>query len=203
MAQTFDLLRANDLIFRYWVSRWMLGEEPQSFDLLAWNEDSTRMPASMHSTYLHSLYGENQLAQGRFTIAGRTISLRDVDSDVYIVGALDDHIVPWQSSYAGAVLFGGDVRFVLSNGGHIAGIVNPPGKKTWVEACGEPGDPATGGLPADPTVWRESAQRRSASWWEDWATWSQQRAGDLQAPPPMGSKQHPVIGTAPGTYVFT
>ncbi|NKZ90065.1 alpha/beta fold hydrolase [Rhodococcus hoagii] len=203
MAQTFDLLRANDLIFRYWVSRWMLGEEPQSFDLLAWNEDSTRMPASMHSTYLHSLYGENQLAKGRFTIAGRTISLRDVDSDVYIVGALDDHIVPWQSSYAGAVLFGGDVRFVLSNGGHIAGIVNPPGKKTWVEACGEPCDPAPGGLPADPTVWRESAQRRSASWWEDWATWSQQRAGDLQAPPPMGSKQHPVIGTAPGTYVFT
>ncbi|GAA4477981.1 class I poly(R)-hydroxyalkanoic acid synthase [Rhodococcus olei] len=201
MSLTFDLLRANDLIFRYWVSRWMLGEEPPAFDLLAWNEDSTRMPAAMHSTYLRTLYGENRLAGGTFEIAGREISLADVNSDVYVVGAIDDHIVPWTSSYAGARLFGGRVRYVLSNGGHIAGIVNPPGKKSRIEAVGSPESNPTA-LPEDSTSWRESAQTTAASWWEDWATWSGARAGELQAPPPMGTAAHPVIGDAPGTYVF-
>ncbi|MFC9787579.1 PHA/PHB synthase family protein [Rhodococcus sp. NPDC127528] len=203
MALTFDLLRANDLIFRYWVSRWMLGDKPQAFDLLAWNEDSTRMPAAMHSTYLRTLYGENQLAQGAFTIAGQPISLADVDSDVYIVGAIDDHIVPWESSYAGALLFGGKARFVLSNGGHIAGIVNPPGKKSWVETLGAPEDADTPALPTDSATWRTSAQRRTVSWWDDWAAWAGPRAGELQAPPPMGSVEHPAAGNAPGTYVFS
>ncbi|MDG3011184.1 alpha/beta fold hydrolase [Rhodococcus sp. D2-41] len=201
MALTFDLLRANDLIFRYWISRWMLGEAPPAFDLLAWNEDSTRMPAAMHSTYLRSLYGENQLAQNTFEVAGRTISLGDISGDVYLVGAVDDHIVPWTSSYAGALLFGGKVRFVLSNGGHIAGIVNPPGKKSWIETVGAPEDGAAP-LPTDPEQWRGEASRETVSWWQDWATWSAARAGDLQSPPPMGSKRHPVLGAAPGTYVF-
>ena len=202
MALTFDMLRANDLIFRYWVSRWMLGEEPESFDLLAWNDDSTRMPAAMHSTYLRTLYAENQLARGEFVVAGQPISLSKVDSDVYLVGAIDDHIVPWESSYAGGRLFGGQVRFALSNGGHIAGIVNPPGKKNWIEVHGAP-DESAQALPSDPALWRSSARRQSVSWWEDWALWSQQRAGDLQAPPTMGSELHPVIGIAPGTYVFS
>ncbi|WP_305092294.1 alpha/beta hydrolase [Prescottella sp. R16] len=202
MSRTFDLLRANDLIFRYWVSRWMLGEEPQAFDLLAWNEDSTRMPASMHSTYLHTLYGENQLVQGTFTIAGQRISLSKVTGDVYLVGAQDDHIVPWTSSFAGAALFGGDVRFVLSNGGHIAGIVNPPGKKSWIEVCGAPENHTALTSSATPEVWRASAERRAVSWWEDWAVWANKRAGELQAPPPMGSKTYPTLGSAPGTYVF-
>ncbi|WP_137875936.1 alpha/beta fold hydrolase [Rhodococcus sp. Q] len=202
MALTFDMLRANDLIFRYWVSRWMLGEEPESFDLLAWNDDSTRMPAAMHSTYLRTLYAENQLARGEFVVAGQSISLSKVDSDVYLVGAIDDHIAPWESSYAGGRLFGGQVRFVLSNGGHIAGIVNPPGKKNWIEVHGAP-DESAQALPSDPALWRSSARRQSVSWWEDWALWSQRRAGDLQAPPTMGSERHPVIGIAPGTYVFS
>ncbi|WP_137725456.1 PHA/PHB synthase family protein [Prescottella subtropica] len=202
MGQTFDLLRANDLIFRYWVSRWMLGEPPQAFDLLAWNEDSTRMPASMHSTYLRTLYGENQLAAGAFTINGQQISLSKTTCDVYLVGAQDDHIVPWQSSFAGTALFGGKVRFVLSNGGHIAGIVNPPGKKSWIEVCGAPENHTAPTAPTTPEAWRASAERRPVSWWEDWAVWSNKRAGELQAPPAMGSAKHPVVGSAPGTYVF-
>ncbi|MFF0815577.1 PHA/PHB synthase family protein [Rhodococcus sp. NPDC003318] len=201
MSLTFDLLRSNDLIFRYWVTRWMLGEEPPAFDLLAWNEDSTRMPATMHSTYLRTLYGENRLAKGTFEIAGRPISLGDVTSDVYVVGAVDDHIVPWTSSYAGARLFGGSVRYVLSNGGHIAGIVNPPGKKCRIEAAGDPTSKSAA-LPEDSTVWREAAQPTAVSWWEDWAVWSAARAGDLQAPPTMGTDTHPPLGDAPGTYVF-
>ncbi|MGW0172295.1 PHA/PHB synthase family protein [Rhodococcus sp. NPDC003322] len=201
MSLTFDLLRADDLIFRYWISRWMLGEEPPAFDLLAWNEDSTRMPATMHSTYLRTLYGENRLAEGTFEIAGRTISLGDMADDVYVVGAIDDHIVPWTSSYAGARLFGGRVRYVLSNGGHIAGIVNPPGKRCWIESVGGP-ESNSAALPEDSTSWRGSAERTPVSWWEDWADWAGARAGELQAPPPMGSDAHPTLGDAPGTYVF-
>ncbi len=201
MSLTFDLLRANDLIFRYWVSRWMLGEEPPAFDLLAWNEDSTRMPATMHSTYLRTLYGENRLAKGTFEIAGRAVSVADVTGDVYVVGAVDDHIVPWTSSYAGARLFGGRVRYVLSNGGHIAGIVNPPGRKCRIEAMGDPtsNSPA---LPDDSAAWRECTTQTPVSWWEDWAVWAGERAGELQAPPPMGSEAHPALGDAPGSYVF-
>ncbi|MGB3698421.1 MAG: alpha/beta fold hydrolase [Gordonia sp. (in: high G+C Gram-positive bacteria)] len=203
MAQTFDLLRANDLIFNYWVSRWMLGEEPPAFDLLVWNEDSTNMPAAMHIQYLRELYGQNLLAAGEFEICGTKVDLSAVTGNVYIVGAVKDHIVPWKSSYAGARLFGDDVRYVQSNGGHIAGIVNPPNKKSWAAALGEPDAPAMPALPEDPDQWREAATVFDCSWWEDWVRWYTPRAGELQAPPSMGSKAHPVLAAAPGTYVFS
>ncbi|QDQ98902.1 alpha/beta fold hydrolase [Tomitella fengzijianii] len=201
MATTFDLMRANDLIFGYWVSRWMLGEAPPAFDLLVWNEDSTRMPAAMHTKYLRDLYGANLLAQEKFEICGRPISLRDFTGDVYIVGAETDHIVPWESSYKGARLFGKDARYVLSNGGHIAGIVNPPGKKSWSKAVGAPEGEQAGALPATGAEWDGKATRRDRSWWEDWAKWGSARAGALQAPPSMGSETHPPLVAAPGTYV--
>ncbi len=201
MSLTFDLLRANDLIFNYWVSRWMLGEPPTAFDLLVWNEDSTSMPATMHSRYLNSLYGENELVTGKFTIGDSPVSLADFTNDVYIIGAINDHIVLWETSYAGAKLFGGGVRFALSNGGHIAGIVNPPGKKSWVQVLGAPDAAKTPKLPADPQEWQSKADKSSGSWWQDWTIWSNRRAGALQAPPRMGSKQNPALGEAPGTYV--
>lgn len=203
MSLTFDLLRANDLIFGYWVSRWMLGEPPAAFDLLVWNEDSTGMPAAMHSRYLQSLYGDNELVTGEFTVGDQAISLAEFTNDVYIIGAVNDHIVPWESSYAGARLFGGDVRFALSNGGHIAGIVNPPGKKSWVQVLGAPDAKKAPVLPADAQEWQAKATKSDRSWWQDWATWSSQRAGALQDPPAMGSKAHPVLGEAPGAYVFS
>src|SRR5258708_17442459 len=118
------------------------GQAPPAFDILAWNSDNTRMPAAMHSFYLRSLYLGNELARGVLEINGRRLSLAGVTGDAYVVGAINDHIVPWPGSYKTTGLLGGDVRYVLSSGGHIAGIVNPPGPKAWYEVA-KPPSPAT------------------------------------------------------------
>jgi polyhydroxyalkanoate synthase subunit PhaC len=193
MATTFDLLRANDLIFNYVVSSWLMGEPPPAFDILAWNSDSTRMPAPMHSFYLRRFYLENALAAGALEIAGERLSLQDVKNDVYLVGAINDHIVPWTSSYKSVALLGGDVRYVLCNGGHIAGIVNPPAPKSWYDIADS--------YPPAATAWRRLARRSAGSWWEDWADWGAERAGALGPPPSLGSAEHPPIDDAPGRYV--
>jgi len=193
MAATFDLLRANDLIFSYVASGWLMGQDPPSFDILAWNADSTRMPAAMHAFYLRCLYLRNELAGGAMELAGQKLSLSDVKNDAYIVGAVNDHIVPWPASYKATHLLGGTVRYVLSSGGHIAGIVNPPGPKAWHEVADR--------YPADAAAWREAAVRQDGSWWQDWAQWAAPRAGTLRQPPPMGSDNYAVIGDAPGDYV--
>ena len=200
MSLTFDLLRANDLIFNYVVSRWLKGEAPADFDILAWNDDSTRMPAAMHSHYLKSLYQDNELARGEYCLAGRTLDLKDIDNDTYVVGAINDHIVPWEASYMSARYLSGDVRYVLSSGGHIAGIVNPPSPKAWFEASDTP---LLGSkYPEDAQAWRDSASRHPGTWWEDWAKWSSARAGNLIKPPKMGNQKHKPLCDAPGTYVL-
>jgi len=216
MATTFDVLRPNDLIFNYVVSNWLLGQAPPAFDILAWNADSTRMPAAMHTFYLRSLYQHNELARGVMELAGQQLSLSSVKSDSYVVGAINDHVVPWQASYKATGLLGGDVRYVLSNGGHIAGIVNPPGPKAWYEVAEPPGpaaepsspaaerssrDPAGPPSPATAAQWREAATRHNGSWWQDWVEWAGTRAGPRTQPPPMGSERYPAIGDAPGTYI--
>ncbi len=193
MSVTFDMLRANDLVFNYVVSSWLMGQSPAAFDILAWNSDSTRLPAAMHIFYLRSLYGRNELAQGKLELAGQFLSLADAKKDAYIVGAINDHIVPWGSSYKATSLLGGSVRYVLSSGGHIAGIVNPPSPKSWYETAEH--------NPPDPAQWRKDAQRHDGSWWEDWAAWADARAGNLVASPPMGSRRYPALGEAPGDYV--
>jgi polyhydroxyalkanoate synthase len=199
MAGTFDILRANDLIFNYVVSNWLMGQDPPSFDILAWNSDSTRMPAAMHAFYLRNFYVRNKLAAGTLEIAGRTIDLRAIKSPTYVVSAINDHIVPWQSAYKTTGLVSGPVRFVLSSGGHIAGIVNPPSPKAWFLA--DEGEPS--GPPPSAEAWRDSAKRHGGTWWEDWTRWAKETAGELVDPPPMGSNEHPVIGDAPGRYVHT
>jgi polyhydroxyalkanoate synthase subunit PhaC len=193
MAVTFDILRANDLIFNYLVSNWLMGEDPPAFDILAWNSDSTRMPAAMHTFYLHHLYLRNELAQGEMELAGQQLSLSDVKNDTYVVGAVNDHIVPWHASYETTRLLGGSVRYVLSSGGHIAGIVNPPGPKAWYQASTR--------TPASADEWHASATKHNGSWWEDWTQWSEKRAGGRVAPPPMGSERYPAIADAPGSYI--
>jgi polyhydroxyalkanoate synthase len=193
MATTFDLLRANDLIFNYVVSNWLMGQDPPAFDILAWNADSTRMPATMHSFYLRSLYLRNLLAKGELEIAGQRLVLSEVKSDAYLVGAINDHIVPWQASYRSTHLLAGETRYVLTSGGHIAGIVNPPNPKAWFEVA-----PTS---PEEPLVWREGVVRHSGSWWEDWAQWGADRAGPLGPPPPTGSDLHSPVGNAPGNYI--
>lgn len=196
MANTFNLLRANDLVWNYVVNNWMLGEEPPPFDMLSWNSDSTRMPAAMQVEYLRTLYLENQLAKGELELAGKRLDLSRVREDVYFVSAEADHIAPWKAVYEGARLPGGTVRFMLSNSGHIAGVVNPPSSKSkhWVGSAEQ--------LPEDPEVWRGQANEVGRSWWEDWTPWIAERAGDQQDPPPMGSSAHPPGQDAPGSYVL-
>ncbi len=196
MAKTFDLLRANDLIWNYVVSNWLLGEDPPAFDILTWNADSTRMPATMHSFYLRNCYLQNRLVKGEMELAGQQLDVRRVDQDLYFLAAEQDHIAPWRSSYAGARLPTGHVRFVLSNAGHIAGIVNPPNPKSkhWVGATDE--------LPPSADEWLETATMHPTTWWEDWAVWIGERAGAMRKPPPIGSTTHPPLGDAPGSYVF-
>jgi len=194
MAATFDALRPNDLIFNYVVSNWLLGQDPPAFDILAWNSDNTRMPAAMHAFYLRALYLRNELARGVLEVKGQRLSLTDIKSDTYVVGAINDHIVPWAASYKTTRLLGGDVRYVLSSGGHIAGIVNPPGPKAWYEEAKPP-------YPATAAQWRSAAAHHSGSWWEDWARWAGRRAGRRTDPPPMGSERYPAIADAPGSYV--
>jgi polyhydroxyalkanoate synthase len=194
MAGTFTFLRANDLVWSYVASNWLMGEQPPAFDILAWNADSTRMPARMHSEYLRACYLENRLANGTFEVAGAPIDLRTAASETYVVGAEEDHIAPWRSTYRATQLLGGPVRYVLTSSGHVAGIVNPPGPKRRY-LTNDDNDP-------DPEVWRAAATEHSGSWWEDWARWIGERAGERRAPPPLGSKQHPPLAEAPGTYVL-
>jgi poly[(R)-3-hydroxyalkanoate] polymerase subunit PhaC len=193
MAGTFDILRANDLVFSYVVSNWLMGQDPPAFDILAWNADSTRLPAAMHSFYLRCLYLRNELARGQMELAGQRLSLSEVKSDAYVVGAINDHIVPWHASYKATRLLGGSVRYVLSSGGHIAGIVNPPGPKAWYETADQ--------AAAAAGEWRAAATRQSGSWWEDWTAWAEARAGEHVKPPAMGSSRYPATGDAPGHYV--
>jgi polyhydroxyalkanoate synthase len=193
MAGTFDVLRANDLIFNYVVSNWLMGQQPPAFDILAWNADSTRMPAAMHAFYLRNFYVENKLPKGELELAGTRIRLGEIKKPTYVVSAENDHIVPWRAAYATTQLLSGPVRFVLSSGGHIAGIVNPPGPKGWYLTGEE--------LPPNAQAWREGTVRHAGSWWEDWAVWSADNAGELIDPPPMGSAGHPVLADAPGSYI--
>ena len=194
MARTFDLLRANDLIWSYVATNWLMGEHPPPFELLAWNDDSTNMPATMHARYLRECYVKNSLARNELEVAGARLVVSDVKQDMYVLSAIDDHIAPWRSCYKTTQLVQGDTRFVLTSSGHIAGIVNPPGPKTrhWTNPRLDP----------DPDVWLAGAEEHRGTWWEDWATWVSTRAGERVAPRAPGSDRYPPIADAPGTYVF-
>jgi polyhydroxyalkanoate synthase subunit PhaC len=126
-------------------------------------------------------------------LAGQRLSLADVKSDAYVIGAVNDHIVPWRASYQATKLLGGDVRYVLSSGGHIAGIVNPPGPKAWHQV----GD----SYPPDAAAWQAGAVRTEGSWWQDWTDWARPRAGQRVLPPPLGSERFPPLRDAPGDFV--
>ena len=194
MAHTFDLLRANDLVFRYVASNWLMGEDPPAFDLLAWNNDSTRMPAKMHAYYLRKFWIENALARDELKVAGTPLKVSSTTNDSYLVGAVNDHIVPWRSNYRTTQLFGGKCRFVLTSGGHVAGIVNPPGPRTRLWTNEE--------LPDDPDQWLAGATEVAGTWWDDWLAWVLPRSGEQGTPPPMGNESYPAGAAAPGVYVL-
>ena len=194
-SRTFSLCRANDLVFSYLAKNWLMGETPPAFDLLAWNDDGTNMPARMHGDFLRWFYLENRLAEGRMEIDGTRLDLATVDQPTYVVSAVDDHIVPWASAYETTQLLGGEHnRFVLSTSGHIAAIVNPPSPKAkhWTNTD----------LGGDAESWKAGAQLNDGTWWDDWVPWIAEQGGALvPAPERLGSDAHPPIGDAPGTYV--
>jgi polyhydroxyalkanoate synthase len=195
LARTFTFLRGNDLVWNYVVNNWLLGEPVPTFDILAWNDDATRMPADMHAFYLRSCYGRNEFARGELELAGHRLGAADIRTDTFILAAVEDHIVPWTSSYASTRLLSGEVHFVLSSAGHIAGIVNPPGPKSRYWTNGE--------LPAEPEAWRAGAELHEGSWWEEWTRWAGERSGGKREPPPLGSGRNQPLGDAPGTYILT
>jgi polyhydroxyalkanoate synthase len=196
MANAFNMLRSNDLIWPYVVNNYMKGKEPFPFDLLFWNADATRMPRANHSFYLRSCYLDNQLSKGKIVVGGETIDLKRVTIPIYNLATKEDHIAPAKSVFRSSSCFGGPVRLVVSGSGHIAGVVNPPSRKKYQYWVG--GEPK--GTLDD---WLEKAEERPGSWWEDWHAWieSQDSARVSLQRSPGGTKLKP-IEDAPGSYVM-
>jgi polyhydroxyalkanoate synthase len=191
MATTFNMLRANDLIWSFVVNNYLLGQDPFPFDLLYWNDDSTRMPARMHSFYLRRMYQQNDLIKpGGIELLSVKLDLRKIKLPTYILSTREDHIAPWASTYRATQTYGGDIRFVLAASGHIAGVVNPPdaGKYShWVNTT----------LPPSPEAWFAGATELAGSWWPDWQRWvTGQEAAQVPARQPKNA-----IEDAPGSYV--
>ncbi|MGK5021172.1 PHA/PHB synthase family protein [Janthinobacterium sp. LB2P10] len=195
MAGAFQLLRSNDLIWSRRLRHYLLGIEEQDSDLMAWNADATRMPCNMHAQYLRRLFLHNDLAEGRYRTAGRHIALPDIDAPIFAVGTLTDHVAPWRSVYKLQLLTDTDVTFLLTSGGHNAGVVSPPGQahRSYQLATQRHDAPY---LDAD--SWQRDVPRHDGSWWPAWQAWLAERSGTQVAPPAMG----PDLADAPGTYVL-
>jgi polyhydroxyalkanoate synthase len=191
----FSLLRPNDLIWNYWVRNNLLGEEPPTFDVLAWNSDATRLPAALHADFL-DLFMQNSLAAGAFSVHGAPVDLSKVECDSFVVGARNDHLTAWKACYATTQLMGGTSQFALSSSGHIQSLVNPPGNPRMTVATAEASE-------ADPEEWLTKAAPVTGSWWEPWSKWAAARSGDSRpAPTSLGSAAHPPGVAAPGNYVL-
>ena len=201
MAGTFQILKSNDLIWSRMIREYMLGQRGEPSDLMAWNADATRMPYRMHSEYLRRLFLDNDLAEGRFDVGGKPVSLTDIKGPIFAVGTERDHVVPWQSAYKIQRLTDADVTFVLASGGHNGGIVSEPGhpyrhyriktkhhRETYIDADG----------------WAAQAQSQDGSWWEAWSRWLGSHSGDPVKPPKMGAAKAGLkpICDAPGEYVL-
>jgi polyhydroxyalkanoate synthase len=192
MATTFNMLRANDLIWSFVVSNYLLGQDPFPFDLLYWNDDSTRMPARMHSFYLRRMYQQNDLVKpGAIELDGVALDLRKIKLPTYILSTREDHIAPWKSTYRATQIYGGKIRFVLAASGHIAGVVNPPESGKYSHWVNEE-------LPPDPDAWFKGATELAGSWWPDWHRWiTAQDKTQVPARQPENG-----LADAPGTYVM-
>jgi polyhydroxyalkanoate synthase len=194
MASAFNLLRSNDLIWPYVIGNYLKGQPPFAFDLLHWNADSTRMPAANHSFYLRNCYLDNKLSRGEMVIAGAPIDVGKITIPVYNLATREDHIAPAKSVFLGSKFFGGPVKYVLSGSGHIAGVINPPGKAKYQYWTG---GPPVGNLEG----WLAKAEEHPGSWWPDWLQWvREQDPATVKARQPGGGKRTP-IEDAPGRYV--
>jgi polyhydroxyalkanoate synthase len=195
MATTFNMLRSNDLIWSFVVNNYLMGKEPFPFDLLYWNSDSTRMPAAMHSFYLRKCYLENALKDpGKVTVADVPIDLTTIKTPSYFLSAREDHIAPWVSTFRGAQLYKGPVRFVLAASGHIAGVINPPAANKYCHWT-------SSSRSKNPETWLEAAKENQGSWWPDWQTWVSKHAGEQVPARQPGDGHLKPIEDAPGSYV--
>jgi len=200
MAGTFHLMRSNDLVWSRVINHYLMGEPDQADDISAWSSDTTRMPYRMHSEYLRTLFLNNDLAEGRFTLDGRRIALQDIRLPVFIVGAERDHVSPWRSVFKMHYLTGAEITFALANGGHNRGIVAPPGESGRYFRISTT---AARHRRPDPDAWAASAQHHENSWWLAWFDWLSAHSSRLVAPPSLGSESagFPPLAPAPGDYV--
>ena len=195
LARLFAWFRPNDLVWNYWVNNYLMGKPPPSFDILAWNADSTNLPGGLHADFL-DIFAHNHLTRpGGLTAIGTPVDLSRVKCDTFVTGALNDHLTPWKGCYRTTQLVGGDCTFVLSNAGHIASLVNPPGNPKSSYFTGAVAGP-------DPDEWKANAVKHQGTWWEQWAKWIDERSGEeRQAPRKLGNKRWPALDPAPGRYI--
>jgi len=195
MATAFNMLRSNDLIWSFVINNYLMGKDPMAFDLLYWNSDSTRMPACMHKEYLRTMYLENRFKEpGGMVLNGVPIDVSSITTPVYFISTIEDHIAPWKSTYMGARLFSGPVKFVLGGSGHIAGIINPAESNKygyWTKS---------GKLADSADKWLDGAKQNEGSWWPDWSRWLKRHAGTGVAARHAGDGKLDIIEAAPGSY---
>jgi polyhydroxyalkanoate synthase len=195
LAGVFAWLRPNDLVWNYWVSNYLLGKEPPAFDILYWNSDTTNMPAALHRDFMRIALDNALVHPGDATVLGTPVDLSKITVDAYLVAGIADHITPWTSAYRTVHLLGSEPRFVLSNSGHIAAMVNPPGNPKASYRVND-------ALPDDADAWLAAASQTPGSWWEDWTAWLAERSGSERAAPKrLGGRGHRPLEDAPGTYV--
>jgi polyhydroxyalkanoate synthase len=196
LARMFAWMRPNDLIWNYWVNNYLLGNAPPAFDVLYWNNDTTRLPARLHADFLDLIDANPYVNAGRLEVRGTPLDMARVDLDSYVVAGLTDHITPWQGCYNTAKLYGERNTFVLANSGHIQSLLNPPGNPKaffWSGAANV----------ATPEAWLEQATKQSGSWWPHWQAWIKARSAETKsAPAALGSAQYPPLDAAPGRYVM-
>jgi polyhydroxyalkanoate synthase len=196
LARMFAWMRPNDLIWNYWVNNYLLGNQPPAFDILFWNADTTRLPARLHGDYLDLYFTNPFVNAGKVTLNEKTIDMGKVEADCYVVAGVTDHITPWKGVHRTAQIMGKGTTFVLSNSGHLQSLLNPPTNQKASFVIGPV-------HPSGPDAFLAAAEKRKGSWWLDWRDWLHARSGEeVAAPTSLGSERHPVLGAAPGTYVF-
>ena len=197
MSGVFTWMRPNDLVWNYWVNNYLMGEDPPVFDILSWNADGTNLPAALHRQFLNIFENNPLPTPGALKALSTPVDLGTIKVPIYVAGAIADHLTPWKGTYRTTQLLGGDSTFVLSNAGHIASLVNPPGnpKATYFTAPTDPDE--------SPEEWLDHAVRQPGSWWEHWADWALERSGaEKPAPKKLGSRRNAAQEPAPGSYVL-
>lgn len=201
MSGAFQMLRSNDLLWSRLIQHYLMGDREPMTDLMAWNSDGTRMPYTMHSQYLRRLFLNDDLAEGRYRVDGRPITLHDLDSPIFAVGTVRDHVAPWHSVHKIHMLTDVEIRFLLVSGGHNAGVVSEPGRdgRSYHVATRPAGTPWLA-----PDDWLARAERKEGSWWPEWAAWLCEHSGEPVRPHVLGApdKGYPVLADAPGSYVL-